>query len=162
MSAKEASAKRAGRSPAGRLIYVINGPNLFGAHQPGVHDQETMADLERDRRALAKTLDLAVAFYQSNLEGGVIDFIHDARAKATGVILNARSYAHTSIGIHDALKILDVPIIEVHMSNIHQREEFRHHSYISRVASGVILGCGAQGYQLALQRMARLLGNTRT
>ena len=147
-----------------RLIYVINGPDpdLLGKRQPEVHGRETLADVERDCRALAKTLDLEVLFHQSNLEGGVIDFIHDARTKAGGVIINAGGYSHTSIGIHDALKILDVPIIEVHTSSIHQREEFRHHSYISRVASGVIIGCGTEGYQLGLQRLARLLGNTRT
>ena len=146
-----------------RLIYVINGPNLnvLGT-QPRCmaercNGRETLADVERDCRALAKTLDLEVVFHQSNLEGGVIEFIHDARTKAGGVIINAGAYTHTSIGIHDALKILDVPIIEVHISNIHQQEEFRHHSYISRVASGVIVGCGTQGYQLGLQRMARLL-----
>jgi 3-dehydroquinate dehydratase-2 len=143
-----------------RLIYVINGPNLnlLGTRQPEVYGRETLADVERDCRALAKTLDLDVAFHQSNLEGGVIDIIHEARSKSAGVIITAGAYTHTSIGIHDALKILDVPIIEVHISNIHQREEFRHHSYISRVASGVIVGCGTQGYQLALQRLARLLG----
>ena len=147
-----------------RLIYVINGPDpdLLGTRQPEVHGRETLADIERDCRALAKTLDLEVVFHQSNLEGGMIDFIHVVRAKARGVIINAGGYSHTSIGIHDALKILDVPIIEVHISKIHQREEFRHNSYISRVASGVIIGCGTQGYQLGLQRLARLLGNDRT
>lgn len=147
-----------------RMIYVINGPNLnlLSTRQPGVDDRDWMADVERDCRALAKTLDLDVAFHQSNLEGGVIEFIHDARTKAAGVIINAGGYAHTSIGIHDALKILDVPIIEVHISNILQREEFRHHSYISRVASGVIIGCGTQGYELALHHMARLLQSDRT
>lgn len=146
-----------------KTLYVLNGPNLnlLGTRQPEVYGRETLADVERDCRALAKTLDLDVAFHQSNLEGGVIDFIHDARGKAVGVIINAGAYTHTSIGIHDALKILDVPIIEVHISNIHQREEFRHHSYISRVASGVIVGCGTQGYQLALQRIARLLGEAK-
>jgi 3-dehydroquinate dehydratase-2 len=147
-----------------RPIYVINGPNLnlLGTRQPEVYGRETLADVERDCRALAKTLDLDVVFHQSNLEGGVIDIIHDARSKAAGVIINAGAYTHTSIGIHDALKILDLPIIEVHISNIHQREEFRHHSYISRVASGVIVGCGTQGYQLAMRRMARLLGEAKT
>jgi 3-dehydroquinate dehydratase II len=147
-----------------RLVQVINGPNLglVGTREPEVHAPETLADVERGCRALAKTLDLEVVFHQSNLEGGLIEFIHDARTKAGGVIINAGAYAHTSIGIHDALKILDVPIIEVHISNIHQREEFRRHSYISRVASGVIVGCGTQGYQLALQHMASLLGNGRT
>ena len=147
-----------------RLIYVINGPNLSlpGAREPEVLDREMLADAERDCLALAKTLDLEVAFHQSSSEGGVIEFIHDARAKAGGVIINAGAYTHTSIAIHDALKIVDMPIIEVHISNIYQREEFRHISYISRVASGVIGGCGVQGYQLALQRVARLLGDART
>lgn len=145
------------------VIYVINGPNLnlLGTRQPEVYGRETLADVERDCRVLGKTLDLEVVFHQSNLEGGVIDFIHDARLKAAGVVINAGAYTHTSIGIHDALKILDVPIIEVHISNIHQREEFRHHSYISRVASGVVVGCGTQGYQLALHRLAHLLKQTR-
>jgi 3-dehydroquinate dehydratase II len=147
----------------GRLIYVINGPNLnlLGTRQPEVYGRETLADIERDCRAVSKSLDLEVAFHQSNLEGGVIDFIHEARLRAAGVIINAGAYTHTSIGIHDALKILDAPIIEVHISNIHQREEFRHHSYISRVASGVIVGCGTQGYQLALQRLARMLAEAK-
>jgi 3-dehydroquinate dehydratase-2 len=147
-----------------RLIYVINGPNLdlLGTHQPELHGRETLAEVEGDCRAVAKTLDLEVVFHQSNREGDVIEFIHDARTKAGGVIINAGAYAHTSIGIHDALEILDLPIIEVHISNIHQQEAFRHHSYISRVASGVIVGCGTQGYQLGLQRLARLLGNART
>ena len=146
-----------------RLIYVVNGPNLnlLGTRQPEVYGRETLADVERDCRALAKTLDLEVAFHQSNLEGGVIEIIHDARTKAAGLIINAGAYTHTSIGIHDALKILDVPIIEVHISNVHQREEFRHHSFISRVASGVIVGCGTQGYQLALHRLAHLLNQAK-
>lgn len=142
-----------------RLIYVINGPNLnlLGKRQPEIYGHETLADVERDCQTLAKTLGLEVAFHQSNFEGGVIETIHEARTKSAGVIINAGAYTHTSIGIHDALKALDVPVVEVHISNIHQREEFRHHSYISLVASGVIVGCGTQGYQLALQRMARLL-----
>jgi 3-dehydroquinate dehydratase-2 len=142
-----------------RLIYVINGPNLnlLGKRQPEIYGHETLADVERDCQALAKTLGLEVAFHQNNFEGGVIEIIHEARTKSAGVIINAGAYTHTSIGIHDALKALDVPVVEVHISNIHQREEFRHHSYISLVASGVIVGCGTQGYQLALQRMARLL-----
>jgi len=148
----------------GRLIYVINGPELNppGARTAEVHGRESLADVERDCRALAKTFDFEVVFHQSNLEGGIIEFVHDARTRAGGVIISAGAYTHTSIGIHDALKILDVPIIEVHLSNIHQQEAFRHHSYISRVASGVIVGCGTHGYQLALQHMAHLLGSTRT
>jgi 3-dehydroquinate dehydratase-2 len=159
MPTKEASGKSARTTPVGRLIYVINGPDL---DRPGTRKPESLAGVERDCRAMAKTLDLETVFHQSNLEGGIIDLVHDARTKARGVIINAGAYTHTSIGIHDALKILDVPIIEVHPSNIHQREEFRHHSYISRVASGVIVGCGTQGYQLALQHMAHLLGSART
>lgn len=142
-----------------RLIYVVNGPNLnlLGKRQPEIYGHETLADVERDCKALAKTLDLEVAFHQNNFEGGLIEIIHEARTKSAGVIINAGAYTHTSIGLHDALKALDVPLVEVHISNIHQREEFRHHSYVSLVASGVIVGCGTQGYQLALQRMARLL-----
>lgn len=142
-----------------RQIYIINGPNLnlLGKRQPEIYGHETLADVERDCKALAKTLALEVAFHQNNFEGGLIELIHEARTKSAGVIINAGAYTHTSIGIHDALKALDVPIVEVHISNIHQREDFRHHSYISLVASGVIVGCGTQGYQLALQRMARLL-----
>lgn len=142
-----------------RLIYIVNGPNLnlLGKRQPEIYGHETLADVERDCQALAKTLGLEVAFHQSNFEGGLIEIIHEARTKSAGVIINAGAYTHTSIGLHDALRALDVPVVEVHISNIHQREEFRHHSYVSLVASGVIVGCGTQGYQLALQRMARLL-----
>lgn len=142
-----------------RLIYIVNGPNLnlLGKRQPEIYGHETLADVERDCQELAKTLGLEVAFYQSNFEGGLIEIIHEARTKSAGVIINAGAYTHTSIGLHDALRALDVPLVEVHISNIHQREEFRHHSYVSLVASGVIVGCGTQGYQLALQRMARLL-----
>jgi len=122
-----------------RSVYILNGPNLnlLGTRQPEVYGRETLADVERDCRAVAKTLNLEVSFHQSNLEGALIETIHDA------------------------LKILDVPIIEVHISNIHQREEFRHHSFISRVASGVIVGCGTQGYQLALHRLAHLLNQAK-
>lgn len=142
-----------------RLIYIVNGPNLnlLGKRQPEIYGHETLADVERDCQALAKTLGLEVAFYQNNFEGGLIEIIHDARTKSAGVIINAGAYTHTSIGLHDALRALDVPVVEVHISNIHQREDFRHHSYVSLVASGVIVGCGTQGYQLALQRMARLI-----
>lgn len=142
-----------------RLIYVVNGPNLnlLGKRQPEIYGHETLADVERDCKALAKSLGLEVAFFQNNFEGGLIEIIHEARTKSAGVIINAGAYTHTSIGLHDALKAVDVPVVEVHISNIHQREEFRHHSYVSLVASGVIVGCGTQGYQLALQRMARLL-----
>ncbi len=142
-----------------RLIYILNGPNLnlLGKRQPEIYGHETLADVERDCQALAKTLNLEVVFHQNNFEGGLIEIIHEARTKSAGVIINAGAYTHTSIGIHDALNTLEVPIVEVHISNIHQREEFRHHSYISLVASGVIVGCGTQGYQLALQRMARLI-----
>ena len=147
-----------------RLIYVINGPDpdLLGTRRPEVQDRDTLAEVEHECRALAATLDLQVVFHQSSLEGGLIELIHDARTKAGGVIINAGAYAHTSIAIYDALKILDVPIIEVRNSNIHQQEEFRHPSHISRVASGVIVGCGTQGYQLGLQRLARLLGSAGT
>jgi 3-dehydroquinate dehydratase-2 len=130
-----------------RLIYVINGPNLnlLGTRQPEVYGRETLADVERDCRALAKTLDLEVAFHQSNFEGGVIDFIHDARLKAAGVIINAGAYTHTSIGIHDALKILDVPIIEVHTPTSISGRVSPPLLHLAR-GKRVIVGCGTQGY----------------
>ena len=136
-----------------RVIYVINGPNLnlLGTRQPEVYGRETLADVERDCRALAKTLDLEVAFHQSNFEGGVIDFIHDARLKAAGVIINAGAYTHTSVALLDAILAAGLPVIEVHLSNLYKREPFRHHSYIARAAVGQICGFGADSYFLGLR-----------
>jgi 3-dehydroquinate dehydratase II len=142
------------------LVFVLNGPNLnlLGKRQPEIYGHETLADVEASCRAAAATLGLAVRCHQSNREYELIDWIHEAREIAAGIVINPAAFSHTSVAVLDALKTCDMPIIEVHISNIHQREEFRHHSFVSQVASGVIAGCGTLGYELALRRVARLLG----
>ena len=151
-----------GRAKGGRvtrLIWVLNGPNLnlLGKRQPEIYGHETLADVAAACAAEAARLRLAVRFEQSNREYEIIDWIHAAREDAAGIVINPAAFTHSSIAILDALKTFDGPIIEVHISNVHQRESFRHHSYVSLAAAGVIAGCGTQGYLLALQRLARLL-----
>ncbi|QPM92156.1 type II 3-dehydroquinate dehydratase [Pseudooceanicola algae] len=143
------------------LIQIINGPNLnlLGKRQPEIYGFETLEDVEADCAALAADLGLQCAFYQSNYEGALIDCIHQARDKAAGIVINPAAYTHTSVAILDALKTFDGPVIEVHISNVHQREDFRHHSYVSLRADGVIAGCGTEGYQLALRRLATLIAD---
>lgn len=140
-------------------ILVLNGPNLnlLGQRQPEIYGRETLADVEAQCRALAAEFSLDLEFKQSNAEHQLIDWIHAARTSATGLIINPGAYTHSSIAIHDALKACDFPIVEVHISNIHRREEFRHHSYVSLVATGVIAGLGVNGYSLALRHLAFLL-----
>jgi 3-dehydroquinate dehydratase-2 len=142
-----------------RIVYVLNGPNLnlLGKRQPHIYGHETLADVERDCRALGAELNLDVRFFQSNREYEIIDWIHQARDSAGGIAINPAAYSHTSVAILDALNTFDAPVIEVHISNIHKREEFRHHSFVSARADGVIAGCGTQGYLLALRRLARLI-----
>jgi 3-dehydroquinate dehydratase-2 len=142
-----------------RLVYVLNGPNLnlLGKRQPHIYGHETLADVERDCRALAAELKLDLRFHQSNREYEIIDWIHEAREIAGGLAINPAAFTHTSVAILDALNTFDHPIIEVHISNVHKREEFRHLSYVSLRADGVIAGLGTQGYQLALRRLARLI-----
>jgi 3-dehydroquinate dehydratase-2 len=141
-----------------RLVYILNGPNLnlLGKRQPHIYGHETLADVERDCRALAAELDLELRFHQSNREYEIIDWIHEAREGAVGIIINPAAFTHTSVAILDALNAFDAPVIEIHISNVHKREEFRHHSYVSRRADGVIAGFGTQGYRLALRRIAAL------
>lgn len=141
------------------LIYVLNGPNLnlLGKRQPHIYGHETLADVEADCRKLAAGLGLDMRFHQSNREYEIIDWVHEAREKASGIVINPAAFTHTSVAILDALNTFDHPIIEVHISNVHKREEFRHHSYVSAIASGVIAGFGTQGYQLAIQRLATLI-----
>ena len=143
-----------------RLIFVLNGPNLnlLGKRQPEIYGHETLADVETSCREAAIALGLELRCHQSNREYEIIDWIHEAREIAGGIIINPAGFSHTSVSILDALNTCDMPIIEVHISNIHRREEFRHHSYVSSVASGIIAGCGTQGYVLALHRVARLIG----
>jgi 3-dehydroquinate dehydratase II len=144
------------------LVYVMNGPNLnlLGKRQPHIYGHETLADVERDCTALAETLDLRVRFLQSNWEGQVIDWIHEARGEAGGIVLNPGAFTHTSVAILDALNAFEGTVIEVHISNVHKRETFRHHSYISLRADGIIVGCGTLGYQLGLRRIAALAAET--
>jgi 3-dehydroquinate dehydratase-2 len=141
-----------------RLVFVLNGPNLnlLGKRQPHIYGHETLADVERDCRALAAELKLELRFHQSNREYEIIDWIHEARETACGIVINPAAFTHTSVAILDALNTFEAPVIEVHISNVHQREEFRHRSFVSLRADGVIVGLGTQGYQLALRRVAKL------
>ncbi|MBO6635291.1 type II 3-dehydroquinate dehydratase [Parvibaculum sp.] len=146
------SSKAAPKTPA-KPVYVLNGPNLnlLGQREPEIYGSTTLADIEKLVKTKAKALGLAVVCRQSNHEGELVDWIQEAREKAAAVILNAAAYSHTSIAIHDALATLDMPVIEVHISNVYKRESFRHHSTVSSVATGVICGLGTIGYELALE-----------
>jgi 3-dehydroquinate dehydratase-2 len=147
-----------------RIVTVLNGPNLnlLGKRQPEIYGRETLADVEADCRRVAGELGLEIEFRQSNREYEIIDWIHGAHSRAAGIVINPAAFTHSSVAILDALATFEGPIIEVHISNVHRREPFRHHSYVSCVASGVIVGCGAQGYALALQRIAKLIADGKT
>lgn len=140
-------------------VDIINGPNLnlLGQREPHIYGHETLADVEALCRETASALGLAVTFFQSNAEGALIDRIQAARDAADAIVINPAAYTHTSIALLDALGAFAGPLIEVHISNVHRREPFRRHSYVSLAATGVIAGCGTQGYALALHRVARLL-----
>lgn len=138
-------------------ILILNGPNLnlLGEREPEVYGHETLADIEAACRKAAKALGLAVKFHQSNSEAELVDLIQKARGKAGGIIINAGALSHTSIAILDALQAVEIPVIEVHLSNIFRRETFRRRSYVSRAATGLICGLRGHGYVLALEAMAR-------
>jgi 3-dehydroquinate dehydratase II len=140
-------------------LLIVNGPNLntLGTREPEIYGKETLSDIEKKCQKAAKSLGLALDFYQSNHEGELVDTIQSAAKAHKGVIINAGAYTHTSIAIMDALLTLKIPVIEVHMSNIFRREEFRHESYVSKAAKGVICGFGSASYLLALDAMAGLL-----
>jgi 3-dehydroquinate dehydratase-2 len=140
-------------------IYVLNGPNLnlLGKREPEIYGRDTLKDVEALCSARAEALSLAIDFRQTNVEGELISWIQEADKSGAGVILNAAAYTHTSVGLYDALLAVDVPVIEVHLSNPYKRETFRHKSFVSPAASGVICGFGAKGYELALEAMADLL-----
>ena len=139
---------------------MLNGPtlNLLGTREPEVYGTTTLADIGKSVTARAKSHGLGVVFRQSNHEGDLIDWIIEARTKGAGVILNGGAFTHTSIAIHDALRALGKPIIEVHLSNPHARERFRHRSFVSGVANGVIVGLKEHGYVLAVDALAKLVG----
>lgn len=137
-------------------VLVLNGPNLnlLGQRQPDVYGHATLADIEALCRDKARALGLGLAFAQSNHEGALVDAIHAARGPHDGIILNAGAYTHSSVALMDAIASVELPVIELHLSNIHAREPFRHRSYIAPVALGVICGFGAKGYELALEAVA--------
>ncbi|MGA3306680.1 MAG: type II 3-dehydroquinate dehydratase [Stellaceae bacterium] len=144
---------------AGATILVLNGPNLnlLGVREPATYGRDTLADIEEACLERAAVLDLTVDFRQSNHEGQLVEWIQEARENADGIIINPAGYTTTSVALLDALKAVELPVIEVHISNIHRREDFRHTSLISRAARGVICGLGAHGYLLALDAIARIV-----
>jgi 3-dehydroquinate dehydratase-2 len=133
-------------------IYVLNGPNLnmLGVREPHIYGQDTLADIEKRCAAKADGAGRGLVFRQSNHEGQLVDWIQEARTQAAAVILNPAAFTHTSVAIHDSLKMLDCPVIELHLSNIHAREDWRHHSYVSLVATAIIAGFGSLGYEMAV------------
>jgi 3-dehydroquinate dehydratase-2 len=144
-----------------KTIYVLNGPNLnsLGTREPEKYGHSTLADVEKLCRETAKQFGLAVDFRQTNREGELVDWFHEAKAKGVvGIVINPAGYTTTSVAILDAIYAVAIPTVEVHITNIHQREEFRHHSYISKGAKGVICGFGVQGYALAIEGLASLIG----
>lgn len=145
-------------------VFVLNGPNLnlLGTREPAVYGRDTLDDLKRLSAARASAAGLTVDFRQTNHEGELVTWIQDARTAASGIILNAGALTHTSIAVLDALQAAEVPIIEVHLSNIFRREAFRHQSYVSMAANGVICGLGAKGYELAIEAMSNLIKNTKS
>lgn len=144
-----------------RLTYaVLNGPNLnlLGQREPEVYGHASLADIERDCAVVAADLGFDVSWFQSNHEGALVDEVQRLRGRLSGLVVNAAAYTHTSVALRDALALCDMPFVEVHLSNVYAREPFRHESYLSDLASGVIVGCGPQGYELALRRLHALVG----
>lgn len=146
---------------AKHTILVLNGPNLnlLGTREPDIYGTETLDDIERRSRARADELGLEISFRQSNAEGELVDWIQEARRDIDGIIINAGAFTHTSVAILDALKASELPIVEIHLSNIFSRETFRHHSYVSQAASGLVCGFGGLGYSLALEAIAHLIAD---
>jgi 3-dehydroquinate dehydratase-2 len=139
-------------------IYVLNGPNLnlLGEREPAIYGTATLADLEKLSQTAAAPLGATVVFRQSNHEGELVDWVQEARRQAAAVVINAGGYTHTSVALHDALKVLTIPVVEVHLSNPGNREDFRHKSLVSPAASGVIAGFGPLGYRLAIEAAVAL------
>ena len=142
-------------------IYVLNGPNLnlLGTRQPDIYGHATLSDIERRCEAKAKTLGLTIVFRETNDEGELVTWVQEANREGAALVLNAAAYTHTSIALYDALATLAIPIIECHLSNPHAREEFRHKSYVTMAAKGVIMGLGPAGYELSLEAVAGLLSS---
>jgi len=142
-----------------KLIYILNGPNLnlLGTREPEVYGHTTLEQVAQNCADTAKDLGLTTSLLQSNHEGELVDWVQEAEGKAAGIIINPAAFSHTSVAILDALNMFPGPVIEVHISNIYKREEFRHHSFVSARANGIIAGCGVEGYSLAVRHMASLL-----
>ena len=140
-------------------VFILNGPNLnlLGVREPAVYGHDTLGDIEERCTARAAALNLQIDFRQTNHEGQLVDWIQEARESADGIVLNAGALTHTSVAVLDALSAADLTVIEVHLSNIFRRESFRHHSYVSLAANGVICGLGPQGYELALEAIAAMI-----
>jgi len=141
-------------------IMILNGPNLnlLGTREPEIYCAETLSDVETRCKARADALGVAIDFRQSNVEGELVTWVQEARTSSAGLVVNAAAYTHTSVALLDALKACGLPIVEVHLSNIHQREAFRHKSYVSRAADGMICGLGSLGYELAIEAVAARIG----
>jgi 3-dehydroquinate dehydratase-2 len=142
-------------------ILILNGPNLnlLGTREPEIYGHETLLDIENICKRRGKSIGCNIDFRQTNSEGDLVDWIQEAPTTTNGIIINPAAYTHTSVAIMDALKQVDCPIIELHLSNIFSREPFRHHSYVSAIANGVISGFGGHGYLLALDAMSKLLSD---
>ncbi|WP_108398863.1 type II 3-dehydroquinate dehydratase [Devosia submarina] len=142
-----------------KRILVLNGPNLnmLGTREPGIYGAHTLGDVQALCETTGQELGLSIDFRQSNHEGELVTWIQEAQSSADAILINPAAYSHTSVAIHDALKAVGLPVAEVHLSNIHQREPFRHHSYVSAVAVGVICGFGIAGYRLSLMALAEKL-----
>jgi 3-dehydroquinate dehydratase II len=147
-----------------KKIYILNGPNLnlLGTRETDIYGSETLAQIQSTCESKARDLGLQTDFRQTNIEGELVGWIQEAREKASGIVLNAAGYTHTSVAVHDALKASSLPIVEVHLSNIYRREAFRHKSYVSPVAHGVICGFGGLGYGFALEALATILKTGKT
>lgn len=141
-------------------ILVLNGPNLnlLGTREPATYGHETLNDIAQLCKETAAAHGLEVDFFQTNHEGELVERIHQARGRCAGILINPAAWTHTSVAIRDALAAVELPVIEVHLSNVHKREAFRHHSYVSPIAVGVICGLGSHGYRLGLEHFAHLLG----
>jgi 3-dehydroquinate dehydratase II len=139
-------------------IHILNGPNLnmLGVREPHLYGQDTLADIEKRCAARAEAAGRGLAFRQSNHEGELVTWIQEARTQAAALIINPAGFTHTSVVIHDALKMLDCPVVELHLSNIHRREDWRHHSYVSLVATAIIAGFGSLGYELAVDAVLQM------
>ncbi|SDI17505.1 type II 3-dehydroquinate dehydratase [Pseudomonas panipatensis] len=140
-------------------LLILNGPNLnlLGTREPATYGYETLADIEALCQACAAEKGLEVEFRQTNHEGQLLDWIHQARGRCAGIVINPAAWTHTSVAIRDALAAVELPVIEVHLSNVHKREAFRHHSFVSPIAVGVMAGFGSNGYRLAIEHFAHLL-----